>query len=177
MAGKIKSKDLTYSTNLPPFLQRLHAQKAGRGDQDRHERPLARPKREKVYDEEDEPTVVDESGEVLSVREVKALENPGGAVEGVVQSGQDEGKAEDAETGLDGVNGVGNGRSVEQRVTTGLVEPTKKRKVGKVVGEAAGEEHTEKAATGDSGKLSQPTKKVAKKKAKPVKLAFDDEDG
>lgn len=176
MAGKIKSKDLTYSTDLPPFLQRLHAQKAGRGDQDRHERPLARPKREKVYDEEDEPTVVDESGELLSASEVKKLEHAGAAAEGAVVSGQDEGKADAEETDSGAINGVGKGRSAEQKITTGLVEATRKRKMGKVVGEDDIEENTEKASN-SSGKPSQPTKKVAKKKAKPVKLAFDDEDG
>ena len=71
--GKIKAKDLQYDNSLPPFLQRLHAQNAGRGDQDRHERPLARPKRAKDHDEDDEPTVVDEAGETVSKAELEKI--------------------------------------------------------------------------------------------------------
>jgi hypothetical protein len=181
-SDKIKSKDLSYESSLPPFLQRLHAQKAGLGDQDRHERPIARPKRVKAHEDEDEPTVVDESGETVSKEDFEKMTSAagqdgqaeplkeGGNVKGTLKGGDEalvSGALPDASTS----------HKTDQKVTDGTT--TKKRKVAKVVGDDDGKDDE---TTGDAtdGKKDESTVKHAvkriKKKAKPIKLAFDDGD-
>lgn len=165
MSGKIKAKDLSYDSTLPPFLQRLHDQNAGRGDLDRHERAIARPKKEKVRDDEDEPTVVDESGETLSKDEIAKLTT--------TDDGNSKGQViDDTQPNASGVkqDGGGEAKRVEQRLTDGTA--TKKRKAVKVVGDedVRGETNGEKVVS------TKSASKPKKKKAKPIKLAFDDED-
>ena len=75
MSGdKIKSKDLSYDSSLPPFLQRLRDQNSGR-DTDRHEREIARPKGKKdaQAEEDDGPTVVDDSGETVTKEQITSM--------------------------------------------------------------------------------------------------------
>ena len=170
--GKIKSKDLSYESTLPPFLQRLHAQKAGRGDLDRHEQPIARPKRAKAHEEEDEPTVVDEAGETISKAELEKLTAPeNGDSDGGDENGKTVGQ-ESAEPKGSGAMQDGSQR-VDQKVTDGTA--TKKRKAAKVVGE-----DEDGSATVDSEVHGESSPKKAikktKKKAKPIKLAFNDDD-
>lgn len=176
MSGKIKSKDLQYDSTLPPFLQRLREQNSGHGpdkDPDRHEQQRARPKKAKNPDEDDGPTVVDESGETLSKEEYAKLsteskdagasnETAGGTVTGEVTG---DGKPE-ASGALPGDKGA-------QKVTDGVA--VKKRKAAKVVGEDDADE-AEIVKGGGEGGAKKAVKK-AKKKAKPIKLAFDDDDG
>ena len=170
--GKIKSKDLSYESTLPPFLQRLHAQKAGRGDLDRHEQPIARPKRAKAHEEEDEPTVVDEAGETISKAELEKLTAPeNGDVDGGDENGKTVGEA-NAEPKGSGAIQDGSQR-VDQKVTDGTT--TKKRKAAKVVGEDEDEAATAEPQVQDQPSPKKAVKK-AKKKAKPIKLAFNDDD-
>lgn len=174
MSGKIKSKDLQYDSTLPPFLQRLRAQNAGYGeggDPDRHERPLARPKKAKNPDDDDGPTVVDESGETISKsdyeRQLKGDaqgEEDGGNVTGELKG---DGKPE-----ASGALPSDDGPRIEQKVTDGTA--VKKRKVAKIIGDEAGDDTNND--TKDQG-IAQKTIKKAKKKAKPIKLAFEDDDG
>lgn len=171
---KIKSKDLSYESTLPPFLQRLHDQKAGRGDEDRHERPIARPKRDTAHDDEDDPTVVDESGETVTMAELKKME-----------AKDDEAEADDHVTGsikddsealMSGGIQSEKGARADSKLTAGTA--TKKRKAAKVVAEDSEGESKEDAAKPNDQDDSAPKKvvKKAKKKSKPVKLAFNDED-
>lgn len=177
MSGKVRSKDLSYDSTLPPFLQRLHAQNASRGDTDRHERALARPRREKDPHDDDGPTVVDESGETLSHEEYEKLtQNQTGATEsGEVGSGvegevKNEGEVEPFGVLPSDVQTEERVKTV-QKVTDGLA--TKKRKAGKVIGdEDFGEGQVNLAM--DESRPKKVTKKV--KKSKP-KLAFDDDEG
>ena len=168
--GKIKSKDLSYESTLPPFLQRLHAQKAGLGDEDRHERPIARPKRVKANDEDDGPTVVDESGEMLSKEEMEKMSG-GAEKEGEdirpTENGKGAGDGDEEEKSLSNAQD-GNAPKTDQKITDGMA--SKKRKVAKVVGEEDRDLVVEKAY----GK--EPKVKKAKKKAKPIKLAFNEDD-
>jgi hypothetical protein len=171
--GKIKSKDLSYDSSLPPFLQRLHAQNAGRGDQDRHERPIPRPTRVKAHEDEDEPTVVDESGETVSKAELEKMTSAqntspdaeaGGNVTGTL-----DGEGEAMVSGA-----IQDTPKSDQKVTDGAA--VKKRKVAKVVG---GEESPIDAESRGNDDLEKgPVKKFAKKakKSKPIKLAFDEDD-
>lgn len=172
MSGKIKSKDLSYDSSLPPFLQRLRAQNTGYGedgDPDRHQVPLARPKKAKNPDDDDGPTFVDESGELVSKADYER---------------QLKGDASGEETG-DNVTGElkGDGKPeamgalppdskhrVEQKLTDGTA--VKKRKVAKVVGDED-EDDTFKPEKDTAPKAA----KKAKKKTKPIKLAFDDDEG
>jgi hypothetical protein len=176
-SDKVKSKDLSYDNSLPPFLQRLHAQKAGLGDQDRHERPVARPKRAKAYEEEDEPTVVDESGETVSKADLeKMTANPDLQTDD--DGGNVTGKLDDPGEAL-AAGALQDQATVprsDQKVTDGTA--TKKRKVAKVVGgenDAPNQEDTATTKDEDESRAKKATKKTMKK-MKPIKLAFDDAD-
>ncbi|TKA67817.1 hypothetical protein B0A55_09051 [Friedmanniomyces simplex] len=167
MSGKIKAKDLRYDTALPPFLQRLHDQKAGRGDTDRHERPLARPTRAKDPNDDDGPTVVDESGETVSKEEYEKLTAAGAETADAIAHGNVSGEAkDDPAISVSGAVPAEDGKKGGVMATSGLV--TKKRKAAKVVGDEDGDVAT---------KAASEKKAVAKprKKAKPIKLAFDEE--
>lgn len=174
MSGKIKSKDLQYDSSLPPFLQRLRAQNSGYGeggDPDRHERPLARPKKAKNPDEDDGPTVVDETGETISKEDYeKQLK---GSAEGEDEGGNITGELKgDGQPEASGALPTDSGSRVEQKVTDGTA--MKKRKVGKVIGDGENDDAQDNAP--EKGPVQKPAKK-AKKKAKPIKLAFEDEEG
>lgn len=174
MSGKIKSKDLSYDSTLPPFLQRLRAQNTGYGDDgdpDRHETPLARPKRAKNPDEDGGPTLVDESGDIVSKADYeKQLK---GDVEGEETGGNVTGELKgDGKPEASGALPADSGPRVEHKVTAGAA--AKKRKVAKVVGDDA-EDDSSKPAGAEKDNAPKTAKK-AKKKAKPIKLAFDDED-
>lgn len=166
---KIKAKDLTYDPSLPPFLQRLHAQKAGRGgDPHRHEHAIARPRKAKEQYEDDGPTIVDESGDVIGKEEMEKMAKDG-ANGNVVK--EDGGEAQAKAVVQDG--GVER-KTDAQKVTDGSVAgASKKRKVAKVVGEEDKDEAEELEANGVE--KEKPMKK-SKKKSKPIKLAFDDGD-
>ena len=174
MSGKIKSKDLSYDSTLPPFLQRLRAQNTGYGDDgdpDRHERPLARPKKAKNPDDDDGPTLVDESGDTVSKADYEKQlkgddegEETGGNVTGEMTG---DGKPE-----ASGALPADSGPRFEQKLTDGAA--VKKRKVAKVVGDEEGDSSKPASAAKDDAPKAA---KKAKKKAKPIKLAFDDDEG
>ncbi len=166
-AGKIKSKDLTYDANLPPFLQRLHAQKAGLGDQDRHERQIARPKREKVHDDEDEPTVVDESGETVTKAELEKMTASDKTLPEGVEDEKRPTNGEDASQVSRTRPSAG-----QAKVTDGTA--TKKRKAIKVISEDGDGNASNKDSNDESS--AKPAAKKSKKKGKPIKLAFDEGD-
>lgn len=173
MSGKIKAKDLSYDSALPPFLQRLHAQNAGRGDTDRHERAIARPKRAKDPNDDDGPTVVDESGETLTKNEVAHLTNDSAAKDEDSTMG---GKlADDGEPAALRADVKHEAQRADQKVTDGTAQ--KKRKVGKVVGEEDDEVENDAKRLNLVSKPSSKAAKKPKKKAKPIKLAFDENEG
>ncbi|KAK0365531.1 hypothetical protein LTR91_002925 [Friedmanniomyces endolithicus] len=167
MPGKMKAKDLSYDTSLPPFLQRLHDQKAGRGDTDRHERPLARPMRAKDPNDDDGPTVVDESGETVSKMEYEKLTAADTQTVDTTNGGNVDGetRGDDPTVLMSGALPVEDGKKGGVVATSGLV--AKKRKAARIVGDADGE--TASKAAGEKEAVAKP-----KKKAKHIKLAFDD---
>ncbi|KAF2161262.1 hypothetical protein M409DRAFT_69870 [Zasmidium cellare ATCC 36951] len=171
MSDKIKSKDLSYDSSLPPFLQRLHNQNAGRGDTDRHERQIARPKKSKDPNDDDGPTVVDESGETLSKDEVDKLTNQ--PEPGVEDTENVKGELDPA-TEPKASGALPDPKASENKVTDGTA--TKKRKVAKAVGKDHEDDETTEKPGEDAEKSVAKTVKKAKKKAKPVKLAFDDDE-
>lgn len=175
----IKSKDLSYDTsNEPAFLRRLRAQNSGQDD--RHERPVARPQRLQKDTEDDDPTyVVEGSDETLSKAEYEALvsgkskdnsETADGEFVGV--TGESEGSEPKASGALPDVE---EDEAEAERRKKRMVEAgagSKKRKVAKVVG--ADEEEGGKQ-DGDEVKQTKSVSKKAKKKGKPIKLSFEDE--
>lgn len=168
MSEKIKSKDLSYDSSLPPFLQRLHDKNAGRGDTSRHERAIARPKKPKYPNDDDGPTVVDESGETLSKEEFEKLSKP--QEPGIEDSENVKGEVDPAaEPKASGA--LPDMKTSDNAVTDGTA--TKKRKVAKAT--CQDDEESAKAE-GEAEKGTNKPVKKAKKKSKPVKLAFDEEE-
>lgn len=178
----IKSKDLSFNKQEPAFLRRIREANSGHGD--RHERPIARPQRlrDPAQDEEDAPTYVDEEGGTLSKAEYDAL----------VASDRNDQYGEDA-TGINtkpeetvGGNVEGELKGTEPKASGAIREearkatmvdvggPSKKRKVAKVIG---GESEGAEAGAGEGGAGKGKTgAKKAKKKGKPIKLSFGDDE-
>jgi len=161
---KINSKNLSYDNSAPPFLAALRAQAAGATGPDpllAAQRRSAK-KRSSSEEAEDVPLVVDEDGNVVRLEVDK---------DGVVK-----------DTGY-----------YDLEPTTTKDEPAKeseskaaiggrKRKVGKVVGgdadeaKAEGDEKEDKKKKDTLEKESVKDRKP-KKKAKKIKLSFDEDEG
>jgi hypothetical protein len=143
----------------PAFLRRLRGELAGDGS-GRHENPIQRNKRLKQDDEEDAPTyVLEETNQSMSKAEYEAMV-AGKDSEADPASLDEAGKTKDT--------------SAVPQVKDTIVEvgkATKKRKVAKVIREEKEED--------DKATEAKPEKKVvkkAKKKGKPVKLSFGDQE-
>ncbi|KAJ8604554.1 hypothetical protein MRB53_041777 [Persea americana] len=143
----------------PAFLRRLRDQQAGR-DSDRHERQIARPQRLKIAKAEDDdaPTYVDEdTNEVLSVADYKALVVAEGKLER--EEAKDEvASASDAAEVLKGETS-----KLDSTIEAGISQ--KKRKAARIVADDDAD-----LATADARK----PKMKPKKKVKAVTLSFDD---
>jgi hypothetical protein len=161
MSGKIKAKDLSYDSTLPPFLQKLHAKNAGRGDTDRHERQLARPQKPREADPEDGPTVVDEHGDVLSKDEVENLGKSAADAIGVDDTDENAHH-------VDAID-VSDSKPVARTNIADTFAP-KKRKMARAIGEIIDHDH-DRADHDENGAKS--AKKL--KKARKPKLAFEDD--
>lgn len=167
MSGKIKAKDLSYDPTLPTFLQKLHAQNTGRGDADRHERPIARPRKDKNADD-DEPTVVDENGEIISTHDRQELLVPvdkTGELDNLPHKGSE--KSHDRKAA--DVTKV-ESRKMAENITNGAA--VKKRKIAKAIGDDTKRD----AAVDEKGKASATQPVMRRNKAKKIRLAFDDQD-
>jgi hypothetical protein len=144
----------------PAFLQKLRGQYGDNSG--RLERPALRPTRLKVNndDDDDEPTYVDEeSNEVISKEEYKALVGESGSKE----VGEDATSAKDPSTPSEDKLEAALGPTKQSNLTE--VGGQRKRKQVKVVGEdkAEAEEVQPKAASKKS------------KKPKKIKLSFDEQ--
>jgi hypothetical protein len=164
--SKITSKNLSYDSTLPPFLQRLQANNAS-GD-GRNEFQSARPKkpRNAEDDAEDEPVYFDEeSGETLTKKEWEEKEKA-----------DEEGKEDDGDEGKGGLSSEKKETEKEKIAAIGV---SKKRKAGKVVG---GDEEEETGdAVGELKKVGKTEGKKAEKgksakKGKKIKLSFGDDE-
>ncbi|KAI1373034.1 hypothetical protein F4677DRAFT_235518 [Hypoxylon crocopeplum] len=184
--SKITSKNLSYSSDLPPFLARLRGQQQQQRDSDAPDpilaarRRAARP-RSASEEAEDAPLVVDEAGNAVAFPNTDdhvPIEVKGDDTNGAKANNEKEGaKDKDKEK----VAGIGAG---------------KKRKVGRIVGgDEEGDEigmnlnasgplakvvrsmtTKDKDATNANSKDSKPnTKEGKKKKAKKIKLSFGDD--
>ncbi|KAF2462105.1 hypothetical protein BDY21DRAFT_277391 [Lineolata rhizophorae] len=158
-----KAKNLSYEAKEPAFLRRLRGEVAADPGTESRDRPsVARPKRLKNDDDDDEPTyVVEGSHDTLSKAEYDALvsgKSPDGE-DGETKAGAPESSSKDAK----------EDPSRKKQHVAEVGQHQKKRKAAKVVGDAA--EDTQDAPR------SRPKK--PKKKTKAVKLSFgdDEEDG
>ena len=156
----------------PSFLRKLKSEYGGRSSV-RHERPLARPRKAKRDENDDDaPTYVDEeSHDTLTKQQYEAMLKSGN-VPAMMKKG-------DVATNA-GAVGDGSAEAHESKPSSfGEVAPPKtelvaaigttgKRRIGKVVGEGVGFNESRGAGT----TAASPKKPV--KKAKKIKLSFDD---
>ena len=145
-------------------MRKLRSQYGG-SDSARHERPLARPKKQKDADDEDEPTYVDEdSQDIISNVQYKALLSgesypPGKGIETLNQE-QDEPCSEPQQA-------QGEPPSKQQEAVS--FGSSNKRKVAKVVGKEGMIEQV-KPIKQEGHREKKPTKKPKK-----IKLSFDEQ--
>jgi hypothetical protein len=161
--SNIKSKDLTYDKNAsqPAFLQRLRDQNSAISSTGRHEQPIARAQRPKNNDDDDAPTyVVEGSSETLSKAEYEKL-----------TSGETEDLTGDSPKASGALPDEDDGGPTRASVTVDAGKATKKRKMAKVVGGDDEDEATPKDTSKDESKP-----KKLKKKGKPIKLSFGDDE-
>ena len=166
----------------PPFLRKLRGQHGGTDG--RLERPIARPRNPKRNDDDDdEPTYVDEeSHEVISKEEYKALvqdSNP--KDEDGKNSTQEVDKDQSGAQGPEGTQ-TDNGKDApasKQKVTE--IGGPKKRKQARVIGEEnkdkvqEGGGEGEGEGEGNEKQQEAPTARKSKQKKKKIKLSFDEE--
>jgi len=171
-----KAKNLEYAAEEPAFLRRLRAQNGGFDD--RHERTVPRPKRARLEnDEDDAPAyVVEGSGENLTKEEYEALVTRGEGKAGETTAGSG-GVPQSSETKASGGSPDQDDEGRKARVVAEAGVGGKKRKVAKVVGEddevADSKALPEKSCTTPGS----GTKKKPKKRGKPIKLSFNDDEG
>ncbi|OAA53134.1 hypothetical protein ISF_08975 [Cordyceps fumosorosea ARSEF 2679] len=173
MPEKFNAKNLSYASKPPPFLAALQAQAAGHKGPDPIAAARRRPagkKRSSSEEAEDVPLVVDEHGNALALEVDK---------DGVVAAGQHDADPTRGDGGDAGEKEKGNkdGGAANAKMTIG----GRKRKVGKIVGEEAedGKENGKENGNGlksDKGDDKDKTgAKKLKKKAKVIKLSFDED--
>ncbi|KAH0348994.1 hypothetical protein KCU83_g5703, partial [Aureobasidium melanogenum] len=178
----IKSKDISYdkSASQPAFLQRLRDQNSAISASGRHEQPVARAQRAKKSgdDDDDAPTyVVEGSSETLTKAEYEKLASGDGEESDAKSKFGD---VKDMVTGeLTGDSPKASGALPDESdaparasATVDAGKATKKRKVAKVVG---GDDDEDEASNQDTTKDESKPKKI-KKKGKPIKLSFGDEE-
>ncbi|KAI0597526.1 hypothetical protein F4775DRAFT_247045 [Biscogniauxia sp. FL1348] len=182
MAQKINAKNLSYNTELPPFLARLRGQGGNDGPDPilaARRRPAGRHARTASEEAEDAPVVVDEDGNEVDLRGRKD-------VEGLAQ-----GQGREADSSEPAEKGEGEGGKEKEKVAG--IGASKKRKVGRVIGSGGDADEDEdrsiaKAAsdvrrilgaeagsTMDTTAVSAKTAGKKKKKAKKIKLSFGDD--
>ncbi|RVX66031.1 hypothetical protein B0A52_10118 [Exophiala mesophila] len=173
------AKNLHYDKQEPAFLRRLKGQFGG--DDGRHNVQIARPKRDrlKTADDDDDPLIVDEQGETVAKEDYeRRLKGEGGDAT-TEADGETSTKAPDSQQAQDA--------GAERQKVTGIGESkAKKRKVGKIVGgdeqdEVSGPSGVKGQDTGASSKEAENIKGqdapvTKKKKAKKIKLSFDEPD-
>lgn len=163
----------------PAFLRRLRGEH-GNADSARHDRPLARPKKHKISDDDDdEPTYVDgNSQNAISKADYDTLMNPqkpekderSGSSSPISQSCQMEKHATMSNDRLE--------HEVPPSQLVASIGGNSKRRLAKTIGHDGKSAHrspNENPSVIDSGSISKFKKTV--KKTKKMKLSFDEDDG
>ncbi|KAF4551148.1 Hypothetical protein D9617_14g076040 [Elsinoe fawcettii] len=169
-----KIKGLEYQAEQPAFLQRMRQGVPGAGE--KHERPLPRPKRAKVDDDEDAPAyVMEDTNESVSKDDFEKLVKGGDGDEDVATAptNGDEDREASADNPImsgalpEAGNKDAEGQSRHKPNEASLGQ--KKRKAATVVGQDDDDQNVEAE--------DAPKPKKSKKKGKPIKLSFDDDQG
>lgn len=197
MDQKFKSKDLSYDSSLPPFLQRLRALHSSNTSDGRHERPQSRPKRVRAEEdeEEDEPTYVTEDGTPMSHSEMMEM-----GMNGQANARHDAENAMDIDTEMEAVGRNRSNSSNEREISRGTMGREKeklaaigagrRRKVGRVIGaevspDSRGGSRDRGYATNhmenqmrdlETEAVTAPVAPKPKKNMKKVKLSFGDDE-
>jgi len=171
-----KAKDLEYDKHEPAFLRRMRGEYGGLDG--RHNVQIARPKKDrlKTGDDDDDPVIVDEQGELVEKSEFERRQKQGEDHD--QQPGAEEVKHDGEVTGKEQP-------SERQKVTEiGSSGTLKKRKAAKVVGAEDDDGDKGAGVTGSKleeaetdGEIKVAKKKdagVTKKKGKKIKLSFDE---
>ena len=167
--SKITSKNLSYDTTLPPFLQKL--QNVNASLDGRHEYAIARPKRARDAQdvEDDAPAYVDEeTNHTLSKNEYAAL----------VERKEEDQKLEDAPVNTSTTPVDAALPREEEKIAT--IGAAKKRKLGRTIAGDDDDDDISKAVkevdalTGTKAKADNIAK--AKKKGKKIKLSFNEDE-
>ncbi|KAK4939171.1 hypothetical protein LTR10_020470 [Elasticomyces elasticus] len=146
----------------------------------RHNVQIARPKKDrlKTGDDDDDPVIVDEQGELVGKEEFERRQ----------KQDEDPGQQPGVETEKDDDEATGKEQPSERQKVTEIGNPgnLKKRKAAKVVGaedDAGGEvgtateSKTKKEEKGDFRATQKKDAGATKKKGKKIKLSFDDPEG
>ncbi len=189
MSEKIKANALSYDSNLPPFLQRLRALHSSNSADGRHANPVARPKRVRCEEdeEEDEPTYIDENGNQISNAEMNDIRNARSDADGDVEMGGSSPTPEGVQSKRGSPESnemeISKGTMGREREKMAAIGAGRRRKVGRVVGaggpmsptEEMGGEVLQMRELGTEN-VTAPVvpKNKPKKKTKKVKLSFGD---
>lgn len=161
--------DIESDSKDPPFIQRLKGHYGSTTG--RLEQPIARPRKQKRDDEDDEPTYVDEeSNEVISKEEYKALFQESNPKDDEHPEQEPADKEQNA-LGSDEEDNVDTGKDApasKQNVVE--IGGPKKRKQAKVVGE-----ENKEPEVGEELREA-PAARKPKQKKKKIKLSFDEEE-
>lgn len=134
-------------------------------DSVRHEQPIPRNKRLNKDDEDDAPTyVLEDTNQSLSKAEYEAL------------VASDDPKEEDTTADGTAAKPEGSENGPEKPTKDNIAEvgkASKKRKAAKIIGEEQQDDKSDKSTKPGDTKVN----KKPKKKAKPVKLSFGDQEG
>ncbi|KAG6119654.1 hypothetical protein E4U13_007438 [Claviceps humidiphila] len=175
MPEKITSKNLSYNSSLPPFLQRLHAQAGGATGPNpilaAQKRSVK--KRSSSEEAEDAPLVVDEHGDSVDVQFEK---------DGTIR--EVERKADPAESDDEHDESAikSNATTVKTVAEKASSMGARKRKIGKVIGQDSSEagaktEDVQDRSSADRKDKAQVDKKGKKKAAtKKIKLSFQEDE-
>ncbi|KAL6721596.1 hypothetical protein ACLMJK_000700 [Lecanora helva] len=165
---------LSYEAKEPSFLRKLRAQRQG-DDLDRHEKPLARPRKQMQNNEEDDqPIYVDEDGlRTLSKSEYDHLagrQEEQKSLQDELPSSINESKGANDIPGTEDVEDTTASEISSRTQQAAAIGAPKKRRLAKVVGEGV-----EEAGGAKIGNSRQQQENHKSQKVKKVKLSFDEE--
>ena len=166
-----KSKNLQYERNEPAFLRRIRGELVGSTDDQTNSVPLPKkPKRLELGDDDGPTYVLEDSGETVTKEAFEKMiaKNEEGEDGPVVTD------AEAKQQGNDAQNEKNDNMNRDKKQVAKIGAVSKKRKMVKIVSE---DPDSDEGAEGTPSSKFSSKRNVqkAKKKAKQVKLTFDDD--
>lgn len=171
------AKNLSYDRNEPAFLRRLRGEH-GDGEPARHERSLARPRKHKTSDDDDEPTYVDgNSQNTISKIDYDALMNPKKLEKEEETSASSSPRSQSLQMEEHATIGNDHLDEIPPSQLKASIGGNPKKRLAKVIGDDGKSAHSSPNGNPpalDSGSISKSKKK--EKKAKKIILSFDEGD-